>query len=168
MKAFKSVSDLTRAAAAAGATVEIGGRTINAAGRRLEVLPRRVEAPKPEPSPPPAPPPRDDLLDLVAMQARLQAGQTAQVVSALDAIVDRLGAVTAPQPQRVLRKVRPVGFNVTERGPNGEALSFEPVFDRDPDGRVVAGTGRPVRHDIVYSRSGLVESVVHVYAPTGA
>jgi hypothetical protein len=167
MKAFKNASELTRAAAAAGATVEIGGRTINASGARMSVLPRPAPAPAAEPTPAPAPG-NADLLEVVTLQARLQAGQTAQVLATLGAIAQKVQEVSGPQPMRVLRRVRPIGFRVVGRSASGEALSFEPVFDRDPEGRVLAGSERPIRHDIAYDAAGRAESIVHVYAPAGA
>ena len=132
MKTVKSLADLHRLAMERGSTVVVSGRTINAAAEKLRVRPPRpvvVEpvqaAPEPAPPPPPPPPPVVEPGVPRAEVDRLLAEQEARWESRVQALTDKLVALTS-----VAKPTPPTWNFVPEYGPRGEfvALTATPTI----------------------------------------
>ena len=114
---FKSLSEATRAAVDAGATLDVGGRLINAGGARGAT----AQAVKPTAAMP-AEEPMAPVLRLVQAQARATAAQGESMVTLMKRVLDAQDSepVTSPRPM-------PIAFDV-ERNEDGLINRIVPVY----------------------------------------
>lgn len=158
MKSFKSLSDVTRAAAELGASVNVGGRAINAQGARLTVARSNFAAASPAPAPEQADH-AERFAQLLQTQAQLMAAQGQAMGDVLVRMLDHLErAAVAPVPPPAAaapqaQKARPIRFDVVRQG---ASVSLVPMFG-------AGNAATPKTYDLQRDAAGRLLSVIPVY-----